>query len=161
MDPATISIAIGVAGKAFEVLKKGFEVGKDIESMHGDLQRWMGASADIAAVEKNATNPGIITRLLKGSSNIEAAATQAVLARKKLESQRYELKMYISMRYGPNTWDEILRVEGNLRRQRQAALKAQQDMVRNVVIGATLFATLGIGAGLLYYFTVYLKGLEL
>jgi hypothetical protein len=45
MDPATISIAIGVAGKAFDLIKKGFEVGRDIESMSGDLQRWMGASA--------------------------------------------------------------------------------------------------------------------
>ena len=160
MDPATISIAIGVAGKAFELLKKGFEVGKDIESMHGDLQRWMGASAEIAAVEKNATNPSFITKLLKGTGNIEAAATQAVLARKQLEAQRYELKMYISMRYGPNTWDEILRVEGNMRRQRQAALKAKQDMVRNVVVGAALFSTLGVGAGLLYYFAVFLRSMD-
>jgi hypothetical protein len=103
----------------------------------------------------------MITRLLKGSSNLEAAATQAVLAKKRLEAQRYELKMFVSMKYGPSTWDEILRTEGRMRRQRQAAIKAQQDMVRNVVIGATLFATLGIGAGMLYYFAVYLKGLEL
>ena len=39
MDPATISIAIRVAGKAFSLIKQKFEVGRDIESMHGDLQR--------------------------------------------------------------------------------------------------------------------------
>lgn len=160
MDPATISIAIGVAGKAFSLIKQGFEVGRDIESMHGDLQRWMGASAEISAIEKEATNPGLITRLLKGSSNLEAAATQAVLAKKQLEAQRYELKMFISFKYGPSTWDEILRVEGSMRKQRQAALKAQREMIRNVVIGASLFIAFGLGSGLLYFFAVYLKGLQ-
>jgi hypothetical protein len=68
MDPATISIAIGVAGKAFDLIKKGFEVGKDIESNAAVIcRRWMGASADIQAVESAASNPSIITRLLKGS----------------------------------------------------------------------------------------------
>jgi hypothetical protein len=160
MDPVTISIAISTAGKAFELIKKGFEVGRDIESMGGDLQRWMGASADIQAIETAATNPGLITKLLKGSSNLEAAATQAVLAKKQLERQRYELKLYISMKYGPATWDEILRVEGNLRRQRQAALQARQEQLRNLVIGAILFVVLPIGFGLLYFFAVYLKGLD-
>lgn len=160
MDPATISIAIGVAGKAFDLIKKGFEVGRDIESMSGDLQRWMGASAEIQAIENAASNPSMITRLLKGSSNLEAAATQAVLARKRLEAQRYELKMFISMKYGPSTWDEILRTEGRMRRQRQAAIKAQQEMVRNVIIGAALFSTMGIGAGLLYYFAIYLRSMQ-
>jgi hypothetical protein len=160
MDPVTISIAISTAGKAFELIKKGFEAGRDIESMGGDLQRWMGASADIQAIETAATNPGLITKLLKGSSNLEAAATQAVLAKKQLERQRYELKLYISMKYGPATWDEILRVEGNLRRQRQAALQARQEQLRNLVIGAILFVVLPIGFGLLYFFAVYLKGLD-
>jgi hypothetical protein len=160
MDPVTVSIAISTAGKAFELIKKGFEVGRDIESMGGDLQRWMGASADIQAIEAAAANPGLITKLFKGASNIEAAATQAVLAKKQLERQRYELKLYISMKYGPATWDEILRVEGNLRRQRQAALQARQEQLRNLVIGTILFVVLPIGFGLLYFFAVYLKGLD-
>jgi hypothetical protein len=56
--------------------------------------------------------------------------------------------------------DEILRVEGNLRRQRQAALQARQEQLRNLVIGAILFVVLPIGFGLLYFFAVYLKGLD-
>jgi hypothetical protein len=41
-----------------------------------------------------------ITRLLTGAGNIEAMATQAVLARKQIEAQRYELKVWVSMTYG-------------------------------------------------------------
>ena len=30
MDPVTISVAVGVASKAFDAIKKGFAVGRDI-----------------------------------------------------------------------------------------------------------------------------------
>jgi hypothetical protein len=49
VDPASVTLAIGAASKAFSMLKRGFEIGRDIESMHGDIQKWMGASAQIAA----------------------------------------------------------------------------------------------------------------
>jgi hypothetical protein len=39
----------------------------------------MGASAQISAIEKATKNPSIVSRLLTGSDNIEAMATQAVL----------------------------------------------------------------------------------
>ena len=142
------------------MLKRGFEIGRDIEAMHGDIQKWMGASAQIAAIEKAAKNPSIVTRLLKGADNIEAMATQAVLARKQLESQRYELKMWISMTYGVATWEEILRTEGLLRKQRQAAIEQQQAFFAKVFLGAAFFAIFGIGGGLLYFFAIYLKDLQ-
>ena len=160
MDPATISLAIGAASKAFSMLKQGFEVGRDIELMHGDIQKWMGASAQIAAIEKSTKNPSIVTRLLTGSDNIEAIATQAVLARKQLEAQRYDLKVWISMTYGVKTWEEILRTEGQMRRQRQAAIEEQQAFLSKVFLGAGLFVIFGVGGGLLYFFAMFLKDLQ-
>ena len=160
MDPASVALAVSAASKAFSMLKRGFEIGRDIESMHGDIQKWMGASAKIAAIEKASKNPGIVSRLLTGSDNIEAMATQAVLARKQLESQRYELKMWISMTYGVATWEEILRTEGLLRKQRQAAIEQQQAFFAKVFLGAAFFAIFGIGGGLLYFFAMYLKDLQ-
>jgi hypothetical protein len=59
MDPASVTLAIGAASKAFSMLKRGFEIGRDIESMHGDIQKWMGASAQIAAIEKTTKNPSV------------------------------------------------------------------------------------------------------
>jgi hypothetical protein len=135
MDPASVTLAIGVASKAFSMLKRGFEIGRDIESMHGDIQKWMGASAQIAAIEKTTKNPSAITRLLTGAGNIEAMATQAVLARKQIEAQRYELKVWISMTYGISTWEEILRTEGQLRKQQQAAIEQQQAFFAKVFLG--------------------------
>ena len=160
MDPASVTLAIGAASKAFSMLKRGFEIGRDIESMHGDIQKWMGASAQNSAIEKATKNPGIVARLLTGSDNIAAMATQAVLARKQIEAQRYELKVWVSMTYGMGTWEEILRTEGQLRKQRQAAVEQQQAFFAKVFLGATLFATVGIGGGLLYFFAMFLKDLQ-
>jgi F0F1-type ATP synthase membrane subunit c/vacuolar-type H+-ATPase subunit K len=160
MDPASVTLAIGAASKAFSMLKRGFEIGRDIESMHGDIQKWMGASAQIAAIEKTTKNPSAITRLLTGAGNIEAMATQAVLARKQIEAQRYELKVWVSMTYGISTWEEILRTEGQLRKQQQAAAEQQQAFFAKVFLGSALSATVGIGGGLLYFFAMYLKDLQ-
>ena len=52
MDPVTISVAVGVASKAFDAIKKGFAVGRDIEQMSGDIGRWMGAVSDVDNAEK-------------------------------------------------------------------------------------------------------------
>ena len=41
-----VAAALSAATTAFNAIKKGFEVGRDIESMAGDLGRWMGAASD-------------------------------------------------------------------------------------------------------------------
>ena len=91
MDPVTISVAVGIAGKAFDAIKKGFAVGRDIEQMSGDIGRWMGAVSDVDNAEKQAKNPPLFGKLFKAGS-IEEAAMAAYAAKKKLEEQRYELK---------------------------------------------------------------------
>jgi len=49
VDPIT---ALAVASTAFNAIKKGFEVGNDLESMAGDIGRWMGAIQDLSDAEK-------------------------------------------------------------------------------------------------------------
>ena len=54
MDPVS---AMATASAAFGALKKGFAIGRDIESMASDLSRWMGALSDLDQMEKEAKNP--------------------------------------------------------------------------------------------------------
>ena len=49
IDPIS---AMAIATTAFNTIKKGFEVGRDIESMYGDVGKWMGAVSDIDQAEK-------------------------------------------------------------------------------------------------------------
>jgi len=93
MDPVT---AMATASAAFGALKKGFAIGRDIESMASDLSRWMGALSDLDQMEKEAKNPPIFKKLFSGQS-VEQEAIQTFAAKKKAEEQRYELNYYLHL----------------------------------------------------------------
>ena len=145
MDPATIGLALTAASKAFSALKAGFAVGRDIESMGQDLSRWMGAASDIDNAEKQTKNPSALQKIFKGSQ-IEASAIEAVVARKKMEKQRYEMKMFLNMTYGPNAWNDVLKMEGDIRKRRQKEVYERQEFRRKILEGVgwvVLFLTVG------------------
>ncbi len=120
-----------MASKAFDAIKKGFAVGRDIEQMSGDIGRWMGAVSDVDNAEKQAKNPPLFGKLFKAGS-IEEAALAAYAAKKKLEEQRYELKMFLNMTYGPQAYNELLAMEGQIRKQRQETVYKQQKLRRQI-----------------------------
>ena len=122
---------MGVASKAFSAIKQGFAVGRDIEQMSGDIGRWMGAVSDVDNAEKQAKNPPLFGKLFKAGS-IEEAALSAYAAKKKLEEQRYELKMFLNLTYGPQAYDDLLKMEGQIRKQRQETVYKQQQIRRQI-----------------------------
>jgi len=157
MDPVTISIAVGVASKAFSAIKQGFAVGRDLEQMSGDIGRWMGAVSDVDNAEKQAKNPGVFGKVFGGGS-IETTALQAYSAKKKLEEQRYELKMFLNMTHGPQAYDELLQMEGQIRKERQATIYKQQQLRRQIGEGiGWLFLVVVIGGFLLLLASVFSK----
>ena len=102
-------------------------MGRDLEQMSGDLGRWMGASSDIDQAEKQSKNVSVFGKLFGGDS-IEAVALQAYAAKKKLEEQRYELKIFLNLTQGPGAYDELLQMEGQIRKQRQETIYKQQKL---------------------------------
>ena len=144
----TISIAVGVASKAFSAIKQGFAVGRDLEKMSGDVSRWMGAASDVDNAQKQAKNPGIFGKVF-GAGSIETIALQAYAAKKKLEEQRYELKMYLNMTQGPQAYDELLEMEGQIRKERQATIYKQQKLKRQIGEAIGLFFVVAIVGGFL------------
>jgi hypothetical protein len=131
MDPATIGVAITAANTAFNAIKRGFQAGREIESMGKDLGRWMSALSDIDNAEKSAKNASPLRKLFKGNE-IEASAIEAFTAKKKLEAQRQELKTFINFHYGPKSWTEILEMEANIRLQRKKEIYDRQQFVRKI-----------------------------
>ena len=155
MDPVTISLAVGVASKAFSAIKQGFAVGRDIEQMSGDIGRWMGAVSDVDNAEKQAKNPPLFGKLFKAGS-IEEAAMAAYAAKKKLEEQRYELEMFLNLTHGPQAYNELLQMEGQIRKQRQETVYKQQQLRRQVGEGiGWVFLILVMGGFLLLLASVF------
>ena len=159
MDPVTISAAIGVASTAFNGIKKAFAAGRDLESMSQDLSRWMGAVSDVDAVHKSANNPTIVRKLLGGGS-IEQEAIQAFTAKKKLEEQRYELQQFIKFSHGTAAWDDLLRMEGQIRKRRQKEIYDKKIFREKVIGYVALAVVLIIGLGVLVLFTTTLMGID-
>ena len=131
MDHATIGVAITAANTAFNAIKRGFQAGREIESMGKDLGRWMSALSDIDNAEKSAKNASPLRKLFKGNE-IEASAIEAFTAKKKLEAQRQELKTFINFHYGPKSWTEILEMEANIRLQRKKEIYDRQQFIRKI-----------------------------
>ena len=160
MDPVTISLAVGVASKAFSAIKQGFAVGRDLEQMSGDISRWMGAVSDVDNAEKQAKNPGVFSKVF-GAGSIETMALQAYTAKKKLEEQRYELKMFLNLTQGPGAYDELLQMEGQIRKERQETIYKQQKIRKQIGEAIAIFFVIAIIGGFLALLgTVYINRSE-
>lgn len=153
VDPIT---AITAATAAFNIIKKGFDMGRDIETMYSDMGKWMGAVADIRHADQMVKNPSVFKKLFNGSS-IEQEAMDVFAAKKKAEEMENELRTYVNLVYGPNSWADIIKLQAKIRRDRQEQIYAQQELRRNIinVIGIILGAIVGIVAfGFIAYLVV-------
>ena len=154
MDPIS---AMATASAAFSTIKKGFAVGRDIEQMAGDLSRWMGAMSDLEQAEKEAKNPPIFRKLFAGQS-VEQEAITAFANKEKAKQQRYELQQWISLTMGKSKWDELVRMEGQIRKTRKETLYRQRERRQKFVEIVAWTVVLCIAAALLYAFIMFLKG---
>ena len=159
MDPLTITAAMSVANSAFNAIKQGFSAARDIEQMSGDIGRWMGAVSDIDNAEKQAKNPPLFGKLFKAGS-IEEAALAAYAAKKKLEEQRYELKMFLNMTYGPQAYNELLQMEGQIRKRRQKEIYDKQQFREKVITWVAVSVVVAVGSVVLIGFTYSLMGFD-
>ena len=142
IDPIT---AVAAATAAFNTIKQGFQLGKDIESMYGDMGRWMGAVSDIDQASKLNKKPPLFKKIFNGSS-IEQEAMDIFAAQKKAQAMEQELKTFVNMTHGPGSWDEILRLQGKIRKDRQKAIYEQQ-MRQREILNAIGLVILVIGIG--------------
>lgn len=115
IDPATIALATS----AFSLIKKGFAAGREIESMSKDLGRWIGACHDIERQHNKAK-----TRRFGKSVQEEALDTWA--ATRKIKQQREELRLFM-LSINPDAWNQLIRLEVKIRKQRIAEEKKRQE----------------------------------
>ena len=144
MDPVTI---IGGATVAFNALKKGFQVGKDLQDMSGQLTQWAGAMSDLSYAEQKTKNPPW-WKALNGQS-VEAEALAIFTAKKKAEAMRKELKDWISFSMGPSAWDELIATEGKIRKQKKDQEYRKAEIQEAIVTWALSILIILTGAGML------------
>ena len=158
-DPITISASLSVASAAFSNVKRMFQAGRDLESMAGDLSRWMGAVSDIDNAHKSANNPTMFKKVF-GGGTVEQEAIEAFAAKKKLQEQRDELKQFLMFTHGSKSWDELLQMEGQIRKRRQKEVYDKQQFREKVIMYVVLAVVLIIGTGILGSFIYTLMGVD-
>ena len=149
--------AVSAATGAFNTIKAGFAAGREIESMAGDLSRWMGSVSDINKAEQYNKKPPLFKKLFAAGS-IEEEAMQIFMAKKKAEDMRNELKQIISFTRGPAAWEELLKTEADIRKKRQKLIydqkERQKKVIEYILIGILVF----IMASAIIGFLFLLKG---
>ena len=144
MDPVTI---IGGATVAFNALKKGFQVGKDLQDMSGQLTQWAGCMSDLSYAEQKNKNPPWWKALNGGS--VEAEALAIFTAKRKAEAMRKELKDWISFSMGPSAWDELVATEGRIRKQKKDQEYRKAEIQEAIVTWTLSILIVLTGAGML------------
>ena len=144
MDPVTI---IGGATVAFNALKKGFQFGKDLQEMGGQLNQWASSMSDLAYLEQKNKNPPW-WKSLKGDS-IESEALAIFTAKKKAQEMRNQLKSWISFSMGPSAWDELVAIEGKIRKQKKEHEYRKAELQEAIITWSVSGALLVVGASTL------------
>ena len=128
MDPVT---AIGIATTAYKTIVSGFKVGKQVESMSKDLGRWMGA---IQAVKE-----GHKKKKSRSFGSVEEEALETFAAVKEAQRMERELRNFVNLSHGPNAWNEVLRIQAQIRKEKKEAIleekRKQRKMIENTIIG--------------------------
>ena len=154
IDPVT---ALGVAPTAFNAIKTGFQAGRDVEGMAGDLSRWMGAVSDIKKAEELNQKPPLFKKLFAAGS-VEEEALQTLMAKKKTEDMRDQLKNIIMFSRGHGAWEELLRTEADIRKKRQKAIYDREEKIQKIKewIGIGILVT-AITGFIFFMFYLYLS----
>ncbi len=153
MDPVTI---IGGATVAFNALKKGFQVGKDLQDMSGQLTQWASAMSDLSYAEQKNKNPPW-WKALNGQS-VEAEALEIFTAKKKAEAMRKELKDWISFSMGPSAWDELVATEGKIRKQKKDQEYRKAEIQEAIITWTVTGLLLASGLGALIFMAWLING---
>ncbi len=157
IDPVT---ALATATSAFNLIKKGFEVGRDVESMGKDLGKWMGAMSDLKKAEEYSKKPPLFKKLFAAGS-VEEEAMAAFMAKKKAEDMREQLRTLITYTRGISAWQELIKMEGDIRKKRQQMIYDQKERQKAFIEVTLVVILISLMAGLIgwgIWFIMKVKG---
>ena len=154
IDPLT---AIAAASAAYKGLTKVVQAGQELENCTNQLGKWFGALNDINRAEEQRKRPPLHAKLM-GSGSIEEEAFAILTHKKKMAEQEKEIKFMLNMRFGPSTWDEMIELRRNIKREREETIYAAEEFKNAILDGAIMvalsFGILGAIFSMVYFIGV-------
>jgi hypothetical protein len=146
LDPVS---ALAIATSAYNVIKRGIEMGRELEDLSGLLGTWFGAVADVKSAEEEAKDPPLFKKLVS-SGSVEQQALQALIARKKIEQQERELRELIVWRWGTEEYTAMMRDRSRIKDTRVKAIQNQRRKMRKFIANVlTIVVIIGLVGALL------------
>jgi phage shock protein A len=161
LDPVSI---IGIATTAFKGLKAAVEAGRELEDCMGQLSQWAGAIADLDKSDeliKKKKSSLFRSLLPTNGKSVQAQAMEAFAAKRTAQKQREELRQLIQFTTGKHGWDEFMRMETKIRKDRQEALYAEierREKLKDLFIGAGVGLLAILTAGLAIWLLAVIYG---
>ena len=131
MEPISVAVA------AFAAIKSGVKLGKDAQSMMSDIGKMWGAIDEVRGEHRKKKKSPFT------SANEEALETFAAL--KKAEDLERELEKVVKMTRGFYAWQDLLKIRGQIKRERleaERARKAKAAQQMELAAAVALFITL-------------------
>jgi hypothetical protein len=143
IDPVS---AFAMASAAYNAVKKGIEMGQEIDGMASQLGQWFSACADVRQAEEEAKNPPLFKKLISRGS-VEAEALENTIRRKKIQEQEKELWQMIIYAYGMETYEEMIQERRRIAAERTRIAHLQAEKRKTAALNSLY---VGLIAGLCY-----------
>ena len=133
MDPVTL---IGIATTSYNLLKKGIAAGKEAHQMASDLGQFMNAIQGIKDSHGKAKS--------RRFGSVEEEALETFAALKKAEQMENELRNFVIGQYGMNAWQDILRIQADIRKKRKQEQIEHQQFIDDCIIWGLIAGAIAI-----------------
>ena len=151
IDPVT---AFAAANAAFKGVKMLVGAGREIQDVSQQLGKWYGAVADITRAESQRKKPTWLDKQTHGSDNIEQEAMDIVVRKKTLIEKEKEIKFMLDFRFGVGTYDEMLGMRRQIRKEREEtiykAMETKRQIQNNLAICTLSLLIIGVLGGGIY-----------
>ena len=148
MDPLTITACISGATRAYNMVAKCVNAGREIEDTAQYIGKFFDSKEKILEIEKeNQYGP----KFLRGSS-VEAQALEIQMAKHKTQQMEAQLREVIVL-YGPGEafYNEMMKTRRTIRQQRLAAAEARAKQKRLLIDGALILLMTGATMGIVFW----------
>ncbi len=133
MDPVTISLVFGAAKTAYEAIKTGIKIGKEIQGMAGDIAKLYGSVAKLTQMSAEKPKPKLFSKM-----SAEEMAMDIVVKRRQAEEWFAQVKNEFVATYGLRGWQEVekelVRIQKEQKMAREQAKKEAEEFQREVMI---------------------------
>jgi hypothetical protein len=134
MDPVTISACIAGANRAYNLVAKAVNAGREIEDTAQYLGKFFDSKEKILEIEKeNQYGP----KFLRGSS-VESQALEIQMAKHKTQQMEKQLRELLVLTVGEDFYNEMMKTRRTIRSHRLAAAEARAKKKRLIIDGGLM-----------------------